>query len=116
MLLLLICLHSHYIYCHYEPIPFPPAHCIASGKVLLAYLPLGMLNEILDRKPLEASTEKTITNKGILLKQLETIRLQGYATEFEEYEQGVCCVAAPIRRFDGQIAAALSITSLANKF
>lgn len=90
-----------------------PAHCLASGKVLLAGLPPAELEQLLADYSLESFTANTITDKPALVKQLAQVRRQGYAMDLEEFELGVRCVSAPIYRFDGQIAAALSISMLA---
>ena len=47
-----------------------PAHCTASGKLFLAYLPPAELDAILNQ-PLASYTEKTITSPDELRKQLE---------------------------------------------
>lgn len=90
-----------------------PAHCTAIGKVLLAgrlespervVEPAG-LAEI----PLESFTEATIVDRSKLLEEVRTARIQGYAVDFEEYQQGLCCVAAPIQDAEGRVLAAISL-------
>jgi IclR family KDG regulon transcriptional repressor len=71
-----------------------PVHCTASGKLFLAYLPLEELDDILNQ-PLTAYTENTI------------IRRQGYAIDNEEYEIGICALAAPIFNHRGTVIAAI---------
>ncbi len=83
-----------------------PAHCTASGKLFLAHLPSSEL-ELLLSHPLTAYTEKTITSAAELRKQLETIRRQGYALDYEEFEVGVCAVSAPIFNRQGKVVAAI---------
>ena len=87
-----------------------PAHCTASGKLFLAYLPEAELDAILDQ-PMVSYTDNTITSPDELRKQLETIRNQGYAVDYEEYEQGVCAVAAPICNSRGNVIAAIGSPS-----
>lgn len=83
-----------------------PAHATASGKLFLAFLPEEQVNEIISQ-PLEAFTEKTVTSTEGLRKQLEEIRSQGYAIDYEEFEHGVCAIAAPIFNRSGNIIAAI---------
>ena len=83
-----------------------PAHCTASGKLFLAYLPETELNAILSQ-PMEAYTDNTITSRDELFNQLEKIRNQGYSVDYEEYELGICAVAAPIFNQRGNIIAAI---------
>jgi len=88
-----------------------PLHCTALGKVLLAYLPEEERKKILEEKELHRLTEKTITDKRELEKELNKVREQGFALDREENEKNVCCVATPIRNHYGRVIAALSISS-----
>jgi DNA-binding IclR family transcriptional regulator len=83
-----------------------PAHSTASGKLFLAYLPADELDALLSQ-PLDAYTDNTITSPDELRKQLKKIREQGYAVDYEEYEAGVCAVAAPIFNRAGNVIAAI---------
>ncbi|MDR7147897.1 IclR family transcriptional regulator C-terminal domain-containing protein [Rhizobium sp. BE258] len=42
----------------------------------------------------------------------ETVRKRGYATDLQELENGVCCVAAPIRGRSGDVAGAISASAV----
>lgn len=83
-----------------------PAHSTASGKVFLAYLPPEELDSVLS-EPLNAYTDNTIASSDELHQQLEKIRNHGYAVDYEEYEPGVCAVAAPIFNRSGKVIAAI---------
>jgi DNA-binding IclR family transcriptional regulator len=83
-----------------------PAHCTASGKLFLAYLPSEELDIILNQ-PLTAYTDNTLTSPDELRDQMEVIRQQGYAVDNEEYEVGICAVAAPIFNRRGTVIAAI---------
>ena len=56
-------------------------HCTALGKVLLAYLPEEERRKILEQKCLPRLTEKTITDKEELEKELNRIKKQGFALD-----------------------------------
>jgi len=88
-----------------------PLHCTALGKVLLAYLPKEGRRKILEQKGLPRLIEKTITDKGTLEKELAEVREQGFALDREENEKDVCCIAAPIKNYQGKVIAAISISS-----
>ena len=88
-----------------------PLHCTALGKVLLAHLSPEERKKTLGEKVLPRLTEKTITDKRELEKELDKIREQGFALDREENEKDVCCVAAPIRNYQGEVIAAISISS-----
>ena len=83
-----------------------PAHCTASGKLFLAYLPSAELDPILNQ-PLESFTDHTITSRDALLEQFEIVRDQGYSVDYEEFEVGICAVAAPIFNRWGKVIAAI---------
>jgi DNA-binding IclR family transcriptional regulator len=87
-----------------------PAHCTASGKLFLAYLTEPELNAIFEQ-PLTKYTENTITSPEELRKQLDTFRNQGYAVDYEEYEVGICAMAAPIFNRGGKVIAAIGCPS-----
>ena len=84
-------------------------HPAASGKVLLSELSPKQLLDIYPEKVLREYAKNTIHDFDELLKELETIRKQGYAIDDEEYYEGVRCVAAPIRA-GGKIVASVSVT------
>ena len=83
-----------------------PAHATASGKLFLAYLPSAELDALLSQ-PLDSYTKNTLTSPDELRKQLGKIRQQGFAVDYEEYEPGVCAIAAPIFNRGGKVIAAI---------
>ncbi|MEM3566858.1 MAG: IclR family transcriptional regulator C-terminal domain-containing protein, partial [Candidatus Bathyarchaeia archaeon] len=86
-----------------------PPHCTALGKVLLAQNQEAM-EELLAKGPLPALTPNTITNPELLRRELEQVRKQGYAIDWEEFHEGNICVAAPVRNYRGKVVAAISIS------
>ena len=91
-----------------------PAHCTASGKVLLTFLPPDVVESLLNA-PLEAYTEKTITSPDRLREELDVIRKRGYAIADEELEEGIWAISAPVRDIDQQVIAAMSIPFPTNR-
>jgi len=88
-----------------------PLHCTALGKVLLAYMSEKERKKILEDRGLPRLTEKTITDKRKLEKELGEVKEQNFALDREENEKDVCCIAAPIRNHQGEVIAAVSISS-----
>lgn len=86
-----------------------PAHCTATGKVLLSQLNEEQLDAIIERSGLVRYTKYTITEIDILKEQLQEVRAKGYAISNQEALVGLSCMAAPIRDYTGAIAAAISI-------
>ena len=87
-----------------------PLHCTALGKVLLAYLTEEQRKKILSEKELLHFTEKTITDKKELERELNKIKKQDFALDREENEKDVRCIAAPIKNYQGKVIAAISIS------
>jgi len=85
-------------------------HCTALGKTILAMLPEGRVDEIIDTHGLPARTENTITDRAELKAELADIRERGHAYDREERLPGLRCVAAPVTSEDGDPVAALSVS------
>jgi DNA-binding IclR family transcriptional regulator len=73
----------------------PAIHCTGLGKAILAYLPEDELAELLKNMPLVRRTKNSITDKQELLADLEGVRERGYATNDEEYINGLITIATP---------------------
>ena len=87
-----------------------PAYATGAGKALLAFLPPSELDELLERINFRQYTNRTITGPELLRSSLSQIRLQGYALDFGELEEGVNCVAVPVFDWRGYPAAAISMS------
>jgi len=92
-----------------------PAHCSGVGKVLLSALSEEALGNTLSEKGLSRFTENTITDLDVLKQELAKCRKRGYATDNEEIEEGLKCVAAPVYE-KGEIVAAISISAHSKRF
>ncbi len=87
-----------------------PAYATGAGKALLAFLPPAELEPLVARLHFRQYTSTTITGPELFRSSLSQIRLQGYALDFGELEEGVNCVAAPILNRKRYPVAALSIS------
>lgn len=87
-----------------------PAYCSAMGKVLLAGLTRQELKKTLGEGLLKKRTSNTITEMPRLAAELAKVKLQGFATDNEEAFTGIRCVAAPLKRKNGEVIAAISAT------
>lgn len=92
-----------------------PLHAGSSGKIILAYMPPEEIQLVLEGS-LEKMTSNTITNRKTLLKELEAIRAQGYATSYGERFNEVIGLAAPIFDAAGQVVAALNVAGPKTRF
>lgn len=91
-----------------------PAHCTASGKAILAFLPEPEVDGIL-AAGMAAVTAETITSPTALRRQLAEIRARGYAIDREEHFEGVCCVAAPVFDYERRVTASVSVAGPAHR-
>lgn len=91
-------------------------HCSGAGKVLLSEMDWHRIQSIVDSNGFPCYTPNTITCIDELMEELERVRERGYAMDNEEREEGVVCIAAPVRNRYGSIAASLSISGPVNRF
>jgi IclR family pca regulon transcriptional regulator len=90
-----------------------PAHATSMGRVLLAGLPDGELDEFLAGARLERFTDWTVTDPSRLRSLVEQVRRQGWALNDQELEIGLRSIAAPIKSGDGRTIAALNVSAAA---
>jgi IclR family acetate operon transcriptional repressor len=87
------------------------AHATAAGKVLLAF---G--GRRLPPPPLEAFTERTITDPDRLAAEVDLAREQGYAQAAGEREEDLNAIAAPVLDHRGELAAIVGVQGPASRF
>lgn len=85
-----------------------PLHSNATGKAILAYLSEDRRDEIIDSQELEQLTGETITDEDALRAELETVRRDGYAVDWDQQVIGMGLVGAPIV-IDDRLAGAVGI-------
>ena len=83
-------------------------HCTAVGKALAAQLPEAELRELLGRAGMPAQTPHTFTDIEALMDHLGQVREQRYATDEQEQELGVRCIAVPVLRAPVRVALSVS--------
>lgn len=94
-----------------------PALATSMGRVLLAGLADDALETFLrDTTPLPAYTGKTVRDKPLLLREIETVRRQGWAMVDQELEIGLRSVAVGITDGSGHTIAALNIGTHASRW
>lgn len=85
-----------------------PAHCVATGKVLLAFLPEAIQRA--HAASLQGYTPRTITDGAALLQALCVIRDKGFGVNLGEWRATVRGAAAPVRNPLGTVLAAVGIS------
>lgn len=87
-----------------------PAHAVAVGKAMLAYLAKSEVDVVVNKPELEEITDKTITSPERFRETLKQVAELGYAVDDQESCKGVRCVAAPIIDSKGIAIASVSVT------
>jgi IclR family KDG regulon transcriptional repressor len=85
-----------------------PLHSHASGKLFLAYMTQDRIDEIIEGHELEQMTEYTITDRESLLAELDQIRENGYAFDWDQQVKGMGLIALPII-VDEELKAVLAV-------
>lgn len=89
-----------------------PVHCTALGKLMLAYRERRDVDRVV-QAGMPRFTPRTITSASELLEALARIRQRGYAVDDHEFNELVCCTAAPIRDGGGRVVAGVSVSTFA---
>jgi len=92
-----------------------PLHAGSAGKVMLAYLSPAEQEEVFMNRDLQVFTDRTITDKVLLRKELELIRSRGYAFSHGEWIADASGVAAPIFN-GGELIGAITISGPSQRF
>jgi DNA-binding IclR family transcriptional regulator len=87
-----------------------PLHSSSLGKAILSTLQPEELAEVLATKGMPQFTKNTITTLEEMELEVKRIRARGYATDQQENEAGVCCIAAPIANTLQGVAGAIGIS------
>jgi DNA-binding IclR family transcriptional regulator len=89
-------------------------HATAAGKALVAFESEEDLRRRLAAE-LKKYTKNTLSAQDDILKDLEKVRELGYATDLEEFEEGLRCIAAPVRDYTRKVIAAVSVSGPAHR-
>lgn len=91
-----------------------PVHATAAGKALVAFESEEELRKRFHSE-LAGYTKNTIVGAAQLLSNLESARGLGYATDLEEFEEGLRCIAGPVRDYTRKVIAAISVSGPAHR-
>lgn len=86
-----------------------PLHATSQGKVILAFLPPGVGDRIIDQLEMPRYTPSTIANHADLHEAMSDVRRDGYALNLEERELGVRSIAAPVLDAAGNVVASVCV-------
>ena len=92
-----------------------PLHVTAVGKLFLLEDGPQKVREYAKRTGLPGFTPTSLTALPALEKELDRVRRHGVAFDNEEIEQGLRCIAAPVRDDAGDLVAGLSVSAPADR-
>jgi DNA-binding IclR family transcriptional regulator len=92
------------------------AHTTALGKVLLADARDDDIDHYLDAHRLVRMTARTLVDRRHVKRHLGAVRELGVARDLEEFADGVCCVAFPVRGRGGATLASIGISVPAGRW
>lgn len=88
-----------------------PMYCTAVGKCMLAFMDEARRERLIEQMlPFERRGPNTITDVEEFNKELLSIHDKGISIDDEEHVPGLMCIAAPIRNYEGEVIAAISIS------
>lgn len=90
-------------------------HNNAPGKVLLAFQHPKSRETTIRRLKLDRFTERTITGRHQLREECEAIVTNGYGTDWGEADEGIHCVAAPLRDRHNQLVGTIWASGIAGR-
>lgn len=86
-----------------------PAHCTATGRVLLAGQPEDQWPGIVQNIPMRGETNYTLTDRKALTGVLREVKDKGWAMVNQEIEVGLISIAVPVRNVRGTLLGAISV-------
>lgn len=92
--------------------PISDFHCSSLGKALLIDKSAEEVTLIVGEGPYQQYTANTITTLQGLVKEVEEVRKTGISFDKEETEEGLFSIGAPIRDWNDNVFAAISISAL----
>lgn len=82
-----------------------PAWATSMGRILVSELPSTDRQAFLDRTEISTFTDRTVSSREELGRELERIREQGWCLVSQELDEGLRGLAVPVRRGDTTLAA-----------
>lgn len=89
-----------------------PMYCTSLGKAILAYTDDEGRELVFNKTSFLAKTDRTVTSKEKLIKELTDIKSRGFAVDDREVEEHMKCVGAPVFGAGGSVLGAISVSSL----
>ena len=90
-----------------------PALSTALGRAILAYSPEPVVEEVLEGSPRLFGLD---AHDGDVHQVLDGVRRNGYSSDLQDNEMGICCIGAPVVDHTGRVVAGISLSTPASRF
>lgn len=90
-----------------------PAVSTALGRAILASSPAQVIEDVLEASRKLFGTDVSDED---LLKVLAEVEQNGFSTDLQDNEMGICCVGAPVFDHSGRVVAGISLSTPASRF
>ena len=87
-----------------------PLHSTGLGKALIAWKSDAEIDLLFPQEELPVYTANTLPTRSALKLHLQDVRVRGWSLDNGEDNQGVRCVAAPVRTARDEVPAAVSVS------
>ncbi|MCP3991294.1 MAG: IclR family transcriptional regulator [Actinomycetia bacterium] len=92
-----------------------PLHLVPSGLALLSGVSVSCVDRYVTRD-LERATDHSVVTPATIRQRVQEVRSRGYLWFHQEFDESICSVAAPVRRGDGTVIAAIHVHGPAFRF
>lgn len=95
-----------------------PVYSTGCGKAILAFQKEEDLKDTLqkiEQEGIEKTASRTVADVDELRQQLSEIRRTGFAVTYDEFQEGIASIAAPIFNYNGEVIAAAGLTGSTQK-
>ncbi len=93
-----------------------PLYCTALGRAIMCHYTTEQIDVYLESHPLRAYTSLTITDRDMLIQELQLTRTRGYSYDRGELRSGIAGVGTWISDGSPFPAASISVADLASSF
>jgi IclR family transcriptional regulator, acetate operon repressor len=91
-------------------------HARASGKAVLAYLEPEDRLRLIERSMKTNAPETATEILAQIEDELAVVQARGWSLDDRQFQESVCCVAAPFFRHDGRVAGSIAVSIPAARF
>jgi len=93
-----------------------PIYCTGLGKSMLSILDRDIADRLISNLGMKKLTKHTIIDPKSLIKHLDLVKENGYSVDNEEYEEGLVCIAVPLKVSEINFIGGISISGPINRF